>query len=85
MANYLERVKDKLESATPSWVSCSLDQDEKVHITLDLKGYVASTETKVDDKVLDVFEKFVDNSSVLFPLLGSLVGSFSKKEPAKAG
>ena len=85
MANYLERVKDKIEGATPSWVSCSLDQDEKVHITIDLKGYVASTETKVDDKVLDVFEKFVDNSSSILPLVGYLVNSFSSKEPAKTG
>ena len=70
---YIERIKNKIESATPSWVNCHLDGDEKVHVTLDLRAYVESTQTKVDDHLLDAFDKLVDS----FPLIKTLVAGLT--------
>ena len=88
MANYLERVKDKLQAETPDWVKCTVTSDEKVHVNchdgvcvvvLDLHKLVKVTDTPVDDKLLEVYDNVVSQSAVLLPLVKGLITSFTSK------
>ena len=73
------KFKEKLESKTPGWVNVHLDsKDEEVNVRFDLRKLVESTDTKVDDHILDILDQVVSHSQLLLPLLKSLFVGLDK-------
>ena len=83
--NIIKRVQEKLQAETPSWVHVHVTDDEKVGVNikngvlvavLDLHKLVKETDTDVDDKMLEAYDKVVSQSSVLLPMIKMLYSSF---------
>lgn len=81
MMNYVEKAKDVLQEATPTWLHFSRKDEYKVVITVDIQAWVKSTKTKVDDVLFEKFKAAVAKVSALMPVLKALYAGVIASQP----